>query len=180
MSHSKDNSSASAGKGHHDRKDLAGEHPFGDAGQLILLVLFLLIWGLDSFVFKFSTFLNNVVPDYVRLPLMFILFYASVHLARMGLRIVFNEVREPPEVISKGVFKVVRHPVYLGALLFYLGLIAATLSLISFLFWIVIFFFYNYIASYEEARLETQFGTAYRRYKEAVPRWLPLPRKRGK
>jgi hypothetical protein len=35
---------------HAGRTDLAGEHPFGDAYQLILLVLFLLIWGLDSFV----------------------------------------------------------------------------------------------------------------------------------
>ena len=69
MSHSKDNSRVAGEKGHHDRKDLAGEHPFGDAGQLILLVLFLLIWGLDSFVFKFSTFLNPGVPDYVRIPL---------------------------------------------------------------------------------------------------------------
>ena len=28
-----------------------GEHPFGDAGQLILLVLFLILWIADSFGF---------------------------------------------------------------------------------------------------------------------------------
>ena len=31
-------------KRHDDRKDLIGEHAFGDLGQLILLAIFLIIW----------------------------------------------------------------------------------------------------------------------------------------
>ncbi len=165
---------------HGGRTDLVGEHPFGDAGQLILLALFLLIWGLDSFVFKFSTFLSPRFPDYIQIPLMIILFLFSGYLAKTGLWVVFKEVRNPPEVITEGVFGRVRHPIYLGALLLYLGMIVATLSLLSLLFWIVIFFFYNYIAGYEEKLLEAQFGEAFRRYKERVPRWLPLPEKNRK
>jgi hypothetical protein len=45
------------GRRHENREDLVGEHPFGDAGQLIFLIVFLALWALDSFVFRFSTFL---------------------------------------------------------------------------------------------------------------------------
>ena len=31
-------------KRHGERKDLIGEHTFGDLGQLILLVIFLIVW----------------------------------------------------------------------------------------------------------------------------------------
>ncbi len=33
-------------------EDKNGEHPFGDAGQLILLGLFLIVWVADSFFLK--------------------------------------------------------------------------------------------------------------------------------
>jgi hypothetical protein len=34
------------------RDDLTGEHPFGDAGQIIFALLFLGIWIADSFFFE--------------------------------------------------------------------------------------------------------------------------------
>jgi len=46
-----------------------GEHPYGDLGQLVILIGFLAIWILDSFVFRFSTFLSPHVPFYLRLIL---------------------------------------------------------------------------------------------------------------
>ena len=43
------NKSSHHHRGHHaGREDLAGEHKAGDAGQIILLVIFLLLWVLDS------------------------------------------------------------------------------------------------------------------------------------
>jgi hypothetical protein len=44
-----------------------GEHPYGDLGQIIILLVFLAIWILDSFVFRYSTFLSASVPIYLRL-----------------------------------------------------------------------------------------------------------------
>ena len=40
-------------------KEKNGEHPRGDAGQLILFGLFLVIWILDSFILHRSTFLAD-------------------------------------------------------------------------------------------------------------------------
>jgi len=48
------------------REDLAGEHPIGDAGQIVGFILFLLIWLGDSFHFRFSTILAESIPLYVR------------------------------------------------------------------------------------------------------------------
>ena len=42
-------------------KEKNGEHPFGDAGQSILLVLFLVVWFGDSFFLHKSTFLSDYV-----------------------------------------------------------------------------------------------------------------------
>ena len=43
-------------------KEKKGEHPLGDAGQLILFGLFLVIWILDSFILQRSIFLADHIP----------------------------------------------------------------------------------------------------------------------
>jgi hypothetical protein len=53
---------------HAGREDLTGEHRLGDSVQLILLVIFLAVWILDSFVLGFSTFLAESVPWFIRIP----------------------------------------------------------------------------------------------------------------
>jgi hypothetical protein len=44
-------------KGHLAGIGRQGEHPYGDLGQIIFLLGFLIIWILDSFVFKYSSLL---------------------------------------------------------------------------------------------------------------------------
>lgn len=158
---------------HVNRNDLSGEHPFGDLGQIIFLIIFLIIWIFDSFVFYFSTIFSKYIPIYVKLSIAGIVFLLAGYLARSGLNIVFKEVRDPPQVINKGVFGLVRHPIYLGALLLYVGFILTTLSIISFVLLIFIFLFYNYISSYEEKNLEKKFGKEYSEYLKRVPKWIP-------
>jgi protein-S-isoprenylcysteine O-methyltransferase Ste14 len=75
--------------------------------------------------------------------------------------------------VSTGVFKYVRHPLYLASILFYLGLAVSTASLISLGLWVIICIFYNYLASYEEKLLESKFGENYRIYKGNTGKWLP-------
>ena len=47
-----------------------GEHPLGDSGQLVLLVLFLLIWVVDSFFLRISTFLSDFISLVFFCPLL--------------------------------------------------------------------------------------------------------------
>lgn len=166
--------------GHHDREDILGEHKFSDIGQIIFLVLFLVLWVLDSFVFHFSTILTEYIPIYISAPIGGVILLLAGFLAFKAHQQVFDEVRDPPEVIKTGVFKYVRHPMYLGAILLFLGLTVITLSLASLGLFVIIVIFYEYIARYEEKLLIANFGEDYENYKTATRRWLLFPRFRKK
>lgn len=160
-------------KGYSHRHDLAGEHRLSDIGQLIFLVSFLILWILDSFVFRFSTFLSSYIPNYIRGILACPILLLAGTIAWIAHEEIFGKERAEPEVVKKGVFSVIRHPMYMGAILLYLGLFVTTFSLASLGLIIIIFVFYNYIASYEERILVAQYGEDYEKYKESVPRWFP-------
>jgi protein-S-isoprenylcysteine O-methyltransferase Ste14 len=159
---------------HHDgRPDLIGEHPKGDLGQLIFLAVFLLIWIIDSFFLRYSIFIAELMPFYLRIILLLIVLIPSGYLAVVSHEIIFGEKRKKPLVIKNGVFRFVRHPLYLAALLFYLCLLVYSFSIIAAVFWIIIIAFYNYIAKYEEKMLLEKFGKEYQEYMNEVPRWVP-------
>ena len=160
-------------KAHHDRDDLVGEHRLGDLGQLILLLIFLIIWIADSFIFHYTTSLTKFIPLYVKIPLGIIFLVCAVCLVKKGMKIIFGEVREDRLIIRNGVFNMVRHPIYLGAILAYVGLFFLTFSLASLFVLIVIFLFYHFIGRYEEKLLLQQFGSDYEKYKKEVPMWFP-------
>ncbi len=160
-------------KKHSGHPHLSGEYRWGDTIQLILLLFFLLIWILDSFVFHYSTFLKDVIPDFIRIPVASIVLFLAWILARRGMKAVFGTEREKPELISSGVFGVIRHPIYTGAILFYLGATLITLSLISAAFWLVIVAAYFLIARYEERILSNEFGQAFTDYKKRTGMLFP-------
>jgi protein-S-isoprenylcysteine O-methyltransferase Ste14 len=153
-------------------KEKNGEHPFGDTGQLLLLGLFLIVWLVDSFFFQKSTFLSDYVPLHIRLAILGLALITAAYLFLSGHVVVSHEKR-PTQVVSTGAFRHVRHPLYLGSILFHLGLSVSTASLFSLGLLVVIFVFYNYIASYEEKLLDKRFGEGYTRYKERTGKWLP-------
>lgn len=156
------------------REDLAGENPLGDTIQAIFLILFLAVWILDSFVLKYSTFLADQVAWYIRWPAALIVLVLAFLLAGSGSRVVFGEQRDPPRVITNGAFSLVRHPIYLGAIMLYLGTVLLTLSLLSAALWVLIIVFYRYISRYEESLLINIFGDEYRDYKKRVPMLFPI------
>jgi protein-S-isoprenylcysteine O-methyltransferase Ste14 len=160
-------------KKHEGHPHLSGEHKYGDRGQLILFFLFLGIWITDSFVLHYSTFLMGIVPDYMRLAAAGLTLFAAWYLARGGMKAVFGTQREKPEVISEGVFRIVRHPIYTGAILFYLTAILSTFSLISAAYWLLVIGFYIFISKYEEGILTETFGNDYLEYKKKTGMLFP-------
>jgi len=154
-------------------KEKNGEHPFGDSGQLVLLILFLLIWVVDSFLLKISTFLSDDISLYIRLIIFVLILVTAVYLIRSGHAVVSHGQR-PSGVVATGAFRYVRHPLYLGSIMFYLGLAVATASLFSLVLVVLIFIFYNFIASYEEKLLEDRFHEEYRNYQKRTGKWLPM------
>jgi protein-S-isoprenylcysteine O-methyltransferase Ste14 len=161
-------------KKHEDRKDLAGEHPLSDIGQLILFILFLSGLLVDIFILHFSAFFTQAVSIYFRLFLSIPVFILSFILAFSGLKAVFGEKRDELVVIKNNVFSIVRHPIYLGAILLYLGFIIITLSIISFIIWMIIIFYYYLISRYEERLLIDKLGAQYEEYMNDVPMFIPI------
>ena len=162
------------------RKDLGGEAPLNDEIQLILLIIFLVVWCIDSFWFRQTTFLSTFVPLFIRilLGILFLVWWA--YLTWHGLAIIFGEERAMPSVVRNGPFGYVRHPIYLASILFYLGLTAFTFSLASFVFIIITIIYYNFTAIYEEKLLIAKYGDEYKKYMAEVGRWLPKFRNLGR
>lgn len=153
-----------------------GEHPRGDAGQLVLLGLFLVVWVGDSFFWRSTTFLGSRVPLPARLLVLALALGAAILLVRSGHRVV-DHARGGGGVVSDGAFRHVRHPLYLGSVLFYLGLAVSTASLASLALTLVVFAFYDHIATYEERWLEERHGEAYRAYRSRTGKWWPRRRR---
>lgn len=75
-----------------------------------------------------------------------------------------------------GPYRVCRHPLYFFASLFLAAKPTVTAAYALFTVWTVAYF---WIGSWvEERRLLASYGSAYREYRDAVPHFLPLPRKR--
>jgi len=164
----------------HHRDDLTGEHAWGDAGQAICALLFFGVWITDSFFLRYTTQVNEVVSPWVRRPIGFLVLCGAAYFAWSGLMIVFGEVREKPSVIRRGVFRLVRHPIYLSEVLLYLGLLMLNLSLAAGVVWIGTSVFLYYLSRYEERLLLDRFGKDYESYIRDVGMWIPRVGKKRK
>jgi protein-S-isoprenylcysteine O-methyltransferase Ste14 len=153
-------------------KNKNGEHPFGDAGQLILFLIFTAVWVADSFFLHKSTFLARRIPLAVRLIFLALAMFTAWFLFKSAAALIHHGKRQD-HVFESGAFRYVRHPLYLGVILVYLGMTIATASLFSLGVFSAIFLFYNYIAAYEEKLMEVWFGEAYSSYKMRTGRWVP-------
>ena len=163
-----------AEKNHHlQRNDLAGEYKFGDVGQIVIAFIFAVTWICDTFIFQYTTFLNQHISNAVRLPLGIAFLSISTFLAIKGLSIVFGERRENPTVIRNSVFGIIRHPIYLSEIILYFGLLMFSISLAATLIWLIGIFFLHYLARYEERLCLGRYGEEYKRYMRDVPMWIP-------
>ena len=158
----------------HDKHNhlIGKEMPYSHAIQFISPVVFLIVWALDSFVFKWSINLSELIPWPIRGGLGMIILGASITLMRTAENVLFKG-EQKMEVITDGILAHVRHPLYLGGLLIYLGFIVFTFSIISMGVFILVFIAYNQLASYEEMDLIKIFGEQYLEYKKKVPKWIP-------
>lgn len=158
-----------------DRNDkmLVGEHPFGDAGQLIILCIFIIVWALDSFILKWTIFLGDNIPLFIRIPGGLLAVLVAAYLTVVTVRTMFFRPGEKPMVVDFGVYRSVRHPMYLGTILFYLGLVLMTMSIAAAVVLTATIGFYQYIARYEEKLLLRALGDDYRAYMKRTGMWIP-------
>jgi protein-S-isoprenylcysteine O-methyltransferase Ste14 len=84
--------------------------------------------------------------------------------------------RDVERLVTYGIFRWVRNPLYIGNFLIWMGFVIA--SGVAWLPPVAIVVFaveYTFIVAYEEGVLESIFGQEYLDYKATTPRWIPRP-----
>jgi protein-S-isoprenylcysteine O-methyltransferase Ste14 len=160
----------------HDRLEGARfgeEYPRSDEMQVAMFIVFLLLWILDSFFLRSTKFLAAYIPLPMRLFVAGASIVSGLYLINESHKLVIDEVPDEPALVDSGMYSRVRHPMYLGVLLTYLGLISSTMSVVSFGLLFGVFVVYDKFAAYEEQDLIRLLGEEYVDYKRLVPRWVP-------
>ena len=158
------------------RRGLGSEHPLCDRVQLFMVVLFFVVWGIDSvgfFVFGNSTVIFEAASFPWLLAGTIVILVLSFYLVSKSHKAVLEQVHNPPVLVDSGVYAWVRHPMYLGILLFCLAFIFVSVSLVSIGIWIGFFVFYDRMATYEEKSLIDILGEPYIAYQKRVSKWFP-------
>jgi protein-S-isoprenylcysteine O-methyltransferase Ste14 len=156
----------------HNHEHLAGEKPGSHTNQTIFMVVFFLAWIIDSFLLRLTTFLFDWSFIWLNIILGLIVLAISVYFMDASHKDLFDT--EEQGLATKGVFSRVRNPMYLGTVLFYLGLIIFTLSLAALAVWFITCVYYNMLANYEEMKLQEKFGDEFLKYKKSVRKWIPI------
>jgi protein-S-isoprenylcysteine O-methyltransferase Ste14 len=156
------------------------EMPHAHFYHLILPMVFFLIWILDSNLFQITTFLNNLIPFLMRLLLCVLTFAIAIMFILLSHRALFKSHQPAKSLITEGILRYVRNPMYLGILLLYVAFIFLSISLISIAGFFLIFLIYNWMVNFEEKILEDLFGNQWLEYKEKIPKWFPNPFKKIK
>jgi protein-S-isoprenylcysteine O-methyltransferase Ste14 len=79
----------------------------------------------------------------------------------------------PKRIVAQGPYRYTRNPMYLGHLIFMLGLAATFWSAFALLLFAARAVWFELRVREDEARLEQTFGAEYHAYRTRVKRWIP-------
>ena len=141
--------------------------------HILLPITFMVIWILDTNIFRISTILDNYVPFILRLILFIVILITALSFIQISHKTLFKSHEPPTNLIDEGILGRTRNPMYFGIILIYVACISLSLSLISIVAFIPIFLVYNKMVKFEEKIMENLFGSEFLEYKKKVPRWFP-------
>lgn len=102
-----------------------------------------------------------------------VILWCSVEFVRRG-RGTAAPYDPPRELVAAGLYRWVRNPMYVAAVLAVVGEALWTGAPVLLAYAAALAIAYDlFVRLYEEPRLRKAFGPAYERYCAAVPRWLP-------
>jgi len=162
---------------HEHREDLAGEFRWGDTGQILFLIVFIIGMTSDLFLLKVSDSWQDIFPWYFRIVVFLPILFVAGYFAQRAHKKVFGEEQKELMVIKTDVFARLRHPMYFGSILIYLGFVILSLSVVALVIFVVVVIFYYYLCRYEEQILIAKLGDEYKNYMKKVPMLIPRIRK---
>ena len=162
--------------------------------------IFGLISGWGFFIFLIGTWIlpqpRFVIPIFQNISILIPIINFSIHLFHLIVSMPFlifgawlgiagvkeitlkvAETHQPKKIITTGIYSIIRHPQYFGAILAHVGISILLSSLYSLLSTPLIIIF-NYLISWkEEKELIKEFGKDYEDYKKNVPMLIPKLRR---
>lgn len=79
----------------------------------------------------------------------------------------------PEQIVATGPFRFTRNPMYLGHLIFMLGLVIAFWSWFALVLFAARAIWFHVRVLRDEERLAARFGDSYAAYRQRVKRWIP-------
>lgn len=158
------------------RQGLGSEHPLCDRIQLVMLILFFVSLALDSLsliTLGYSTVVFEIFSFPPLLVGTIVLLFLGLCLVSESHKAVLDRGGSQHGLVDSGVYAIVRHPMYLGTLLFCLSFLFISFSLLSAGVWVAFFIFYDRMATYEERSLVQILGQEYVEYQKRVAKWFP-------
>ncbi len=153
-----------------------------EEGHYVKFIVFLFL--VNPFLFVLAIEENNIlfttrieilswVGLVIYLLAALVVVMARVNLGKQATGILV--VREDHELITSGLYKFLRHPMYSGSLLGIIGFAFVSQSIvISLISFILYFWIFKERLKYEESLLEEAFGEKYLKYKESSYRLIPF------
>lgn len=97
---------------------------------------------------------------------------------KAGRRIPEVSLSEKGQLITKGPYQIVRHPIYLGEFLTILGVFLISGVIFVLVQFVLKALFANSIIAWEEKEMKNRFGKTYEEYQKTTPKLFPIFRKR--
>tara|TARA_Y100000310_G_scaffold78602_1_gene75258 strand:+ start:1279 stop:1794 length:516 start_codon:yes stop_codon:yes gene_type:complete len=158
---------------------------------LVIMIIFFLIDGISHQKFKKTanlwfhiigislvsiSFISLIILEYkislLIIPgILFLLIgIILVYLSYVNIK---QDFLKATKVTSTGIYSKVRHPMYLGIILLFIGISLITSSILVSIYSLVGIILIIWQAFYEEKYLEKRFGKDFLNYKKQVPMLLP-------
>jgi protein-S-isoprenylcysteine O-methyltransferase Ste14 len=102
-------------------------------------------------------------------PAAFFVVFSFISLIRFGKT--KSGWEHTTKVIDRNVFKIVRHPLYLGGAIFSIGFILVVQSIFTLILTLICIFCFFIASRLEDNYNLKKFGSSYKEYMKKVPRW---------
>ena len=142
-----------------------------------IIALFTEMFGFPLTIYFISSYFGQVVfqstfLDYmtsIGMPIGYIITGVGLLLVIFGWRPIYRT----EDMVTKGPYRLLRHPQYLGFLLITGGWLIHWPTVPTIIMWPVLVLLYYKLAKKEEKEMEKKFGEKYELYKESVPMFIP-------
>ena len=144
--------------------------PFSKSKKMLALSTHVVIMPVAAIYSIFLPLKTGTAWLYVGLPIFAL---SLVMYVVTTISIANTPVNEP---VTRGAYRISRHPIYFSGFLMYVGVgiaCASWIVLLCALLWIA--FFYIVVPTEERFLLE-KYGDAYREYVNRTPRWIGIPK----